>query len=109
MGLSPLEMEVTEWQWRVHTSRNSGFDMPAVTYYGSLSDLPVTEYFPINNGGYAAQRSTAQLAEIAKSSGASTDNSELELIVDSLNKAKHPAKIKYRMDGRFHKVLAREF
>ena len=109
MGLTPLEMEVTEWQWRVHTSRNSGFDMPAVTYYGSLSDQPVTEYFPINNGGYAAQRSTAQLAEIAKSSGASTDNSQLELIVDSLNKAKHPAKIKYRMDGRFHKVLAREF
>jgi DNA repair protein RadD len=109
MGLHPQEMEVTEWQWRIHTSRTSGIDMPAVTYYGELSDPAVTEYFPINNGGYASERAIKAIGAIAMQAGADQSKTEIDEIVDSLNSAKPPARIKFRKDGKFFRVLARTY
>ena len=36
MGLDATEMDITDWQWRRHTSRASGKEMLRVTYYLSL-------------------------------------------------------------------------
>jgi DNA repair protein RadD len=108
MGLHPQEMDVTDWQWRVHTSRTSGLDMPAVTYYGGMLEA-VTEYFPINNGGYASERALKTIGSIAMQSGADQSKTELNEIVDSLNSAKAPAAIKYKKDGKFFRVLVRQW
>ena len=108
MGIHPQEMEVTDWQWRVHTSRTSGLDMPAVTYYGGMIEA-VTEYFPINNGGYASEKAIRTIGSIAIKSGADQSKTELNEIVDSLNSAKAPAAIKYKKDGKFFRVLARQW
>lgn len=137
MGLQPQEMEVTEWQWRVHTSRTSGIDMPAVTYYGGMLEA-VTEYFPINNGGYASDKAKKAVYDIALQADAiqmalkvqrsiekkrefyiqndlgvlqMTGGFEMEIneIVDSLNSAKAPSSIKYKKDGKFYRVLARQW
>jgi len=51
MGVDVQEMTVTEWRWRKHTSRASGKEMLAVSYYGALSDPLVEEYFPVTHGG----------------------------------------------------------
>ena len=51
MGLDGQELEVTSWTWRKHISKASGIEMLAVTYYGGLSDTPITEYLPIMHEG----------------------------------------------------------
>jgi DNA repair protein RadD len=104
-------MTVQSWQWRRHTSRASGKDMLLVSYYGGLSDPAVSEYFPVMHDGYAGQKALATVADIAQSakvtfSGAIT----LDDWADTLNAASvPPATINYRRDGRFYRVLRREW
>jgi len=59
MGLEGKELEVSAWAWKEHTSKASGKQMLAVTYYGGLSDAPITEYLPILHEGYAGDRAWA--------------------------------------------------
>ena len=67
MGLEGKDLDVTAWNWRIHTSRASGKMMLACTYYGSLSDKPITEYLPVLHDGYAGQRAMQQLFSMANS------------------------------------------
>lgn len=111
MGLEGQELEVTSWRWRWHTSKASGKEMLAVTYYGSLSDAPITEYFVIFHEGYAGQMALQKLAAIAKSSNcinallyAKTD------IAEEMNKqSTPPSMIEFRKDGKFFKVTRRRW
>ena len=110
MGVEAAEMTVQSWQWRRHTSRASGKDMLLVSYYGGLSDPAVSEYFPVTHDGYAGQKALAALADIAQSarvafSGAIT----LDDWADRLNAGATPATINYRRDGKFYRVLRREW
>jgi DNA repair protein RadD len=114
MGMEGKDFEVTGWSWRRHISKASGNLMLACTYYGSLSDKPITEYFPVLNDGYAGQMALQKLMAIAEKSGA--DLSEisrlkgaeaLDYIVIQMGKSKHPNAIEYRMDGKFFKVVRR--
>lgn len=109
MGLDPIEMAVTGWQWRKHTSRASGKEMLAVSYYGGLSDQPVKEYFPVTHEGYAGQKAVQALVQIATKADAfaALNASELPVIANRLTQAKAPAMIKYKRDGKFHRVLQR--
>lgn len=109
MGIEASEMDITDWSWRVHISRTSGDEMPAVTYYGGFLDEAVTEYFPINHIGWAGEKATRTIGSIAAKSGASLDVVGVSAIVEELSKAKPPRSIKYKRDGKFYRVLARVF
>ena len=113
MGLEGIDMSVSAWQWRVHTSRTSGKEMLAVTYYGTLSDPPVTEYLPITHEGYAGTKAINMLIGMAQSGGMMDGG----LATDSLDSmahrmshhAKPPSRIEYRKDGKFHRVTKRSW
>lgn len=109
MGDEGTEMAVTDWRWAPHTSRASGKEMVRVTYYGSLSDPPVTEYLPILHEGYAGQRALATLAGIASGSGVLIPDSGLSQLCDALNSGRLPSLIEYRKDGKFYRVVRREW
>jgi len=109
MGESGIEMEVSQWTWRKHISRTSGKEMLSVTYYGGLSELPVTEYLAVTHDGYAGTKSRRLLAEIAAKSGALLDYKVADLvqIADAMNESNHPYEISYRKDGKFFTVIDR--
>jgi DNA repair protein RadD len=114
MGMEGKDFEVTSWSWRRHISKASGNLMLACTYYGSLSDKPITEYLPVLNDGYAGQMALQKLVAIAEKCEADLsrvnilEGSEaLDYIVIQMGKAKHPNFIEYRMDGKFFKVVRR--
>lgn len=116
MGLEGQEVEVSSWNWRIHTSRASGKMMLACTYYGNLSDKPITEYLPVLHDGYAGQRAMQQLFKMANSSGAhlaEAANLEGEQGLDYLSvqmsNSKPPSSIEYRLDGKFHRVIKRSW
>ena len=107
MGLRPVEMPVTDWRWKVHTSRSSGKTMLAVTYYGHLSDPPVTEYLPVMHEGYAGERAMQRLDSIASMAGAAfRAGDDLESVAGRLNGSTPPAAIDYKRDGKFYRVLS---
>lgn len=114
MGLEGTEMTVSDWRWRVHTSRASGKLMLAVTYYGGLSDKPVTEYLPVLHDGYAGDKAIRQLMGMVRDSRAEVSPGEridgeegLAVIAWRMNRSRHPAMIEYRADGKFFRVLMR--
>lgn len=114
MGIALQEMPVTAWQWRVHVSRATGQPLLACTYYGALSDRPITEYFPVLHDGYAGQMATRQLVSIANASGADLSGAAtmagpagLAYVARQMTGSAHPAQIAYRRDGKFYRVLRR--
>ena len=116
MGLEGKELEVSSWNWRRHVSRASGKEMLSCTYYGSLSDKPITEYLPVLHDGYAGQKAMQQLFAMANSSGAHLteaahlEGSEgLDYIAVQMSKSRPPTSIEYRMDGKFYRVLQRNW
>ena len=111
MGMDTTEMGVTEWQWRQHISRASGKAMLAVTYYGALSDRPITEYLTVSHDGYAGQKARVVLAKIVQQSEAGDvmQSETLDDVAFFLNKANFPALIKFKKDGKFHRVMDRRW
>jgi DNA repair protein RadD len=109
MGLDPLTMRVQTWQWREHTSRSSGKEMIKVTYYGALSDPPVTEYFPIWHEGYAGEKAMRLLSRIMQDAGILKRQDDLKNELLHLNASAPPHQIEYRKDGKFYRVTARHF
>jgi DNA repair protein RadD len=84
--------------------------MLCVSYYGELSDPSVTEYLPVTHEGYAGQKAISQLVKIAQSAGATFDGvSLLEDWAKRLNDAHPPIVITYKRDGKYHRVLRREW
>jgi len=111
MGIEGQELDVSEWKWRKHVSRTSGKDMLAVTYYGALSDPQITEYLPVKHEGYARERAIALLMKIARDSKANFSNMArtLEDFADIMNNATPPKVVEFRKDGKFYRVLRREW
>jgi DNA repair protein RadD len=110
MGIEASEMLVTGWIWRKHISKVSGKEMLAVTYYGALSDKPITEYLPINHDGYAGQKAIWLLVQMKGKSGApNTLDNSLDGIAQAMNAGAFPYKINYKQDGKFYRVLTREW
>ena len=116
MGLEGKDMEVSSWIWRRHVSRASGKEMLSCTYYGSLSDKPITEYLPVLHDGYAGQKAMRQLMTMANSSGAHLaeaahmeGSKALDYIAVQMSNSTPPKSIEYRMDGKFHRVIKRSW
>lgn len=106
MGLTPLEMEVTDWKWTKHKSRTSGKEMIKLRYYGGLSDPIVDEYFPVTHSGYAAQKAIKTLIQIG---GTQIKLDTIEETIKQLAEVNPPTVIKFRKDGKFFRVIARVF
>lgn len=110
MGLEGSELDVTSWSWRKHTSRTSGKEMLSCTYYGSLSDKPITEYLPVLHEGYAGQKAMLLLYNMAQSANAQMAGGEgLDHLADRMNVSQPPKVVEYRMDGKFHRVIKRSW
>lgn len=113
MGLNGVTLNVTAWQWRVHTSRTSGKQMLAVTYYGALSDPSVTEYLPVTHEGYAGSKAINLLVSMAQA-GEMMDgglaNATLDEMAHRMNShTKPPRQIEYRKDGKFFRIIKRSW
>lgn len=116
MGLEGKELTVTSWNWRRHVSRASGKQMLSCTYYGAMSDRPITEYLPVMHEGYAAERAIRQLFSMASASGADLSQAVdmageegLDAISVQMSNSKPPKSIEYKMDGKFYRVLKRDW
>ena len=110
MGLDGTDMTVTGWKWREHTSLASGKIMLAVSYYGRLSDPAVTEYFPVLHEGYAGQRAMKEVIKIADKArivGMNVDN--LSSLAAQLTNGNAPIQIKYKKDGKFFRIIKKEW
>lgn len=111
MGIHGTEMAVTGWQWRKHISRASGKEMLSCTIYGGISDKPVTSYHPVLHEGYAGQKSRQEIAYIAEQANAKISYSSADLtdLAIQLNKGMPPSMIEYKVDGKFFRVIRREW
>jgi DNA repair protein RadD len=109
MGADGTDFEVTTWTWRKHISRASGKEMLSLTYYGSLSDPPVTEYLAVTHDGYAGEKSRRLLADIAYKAGVVLDygTAELHEMAQTLTEGQPPSEIEFRREGKFFTVLQR--
>jgi len=107
MGLEPQEMAVTGWAWRKHTSRTSGKDMLSCTFYGGLADPIVTEYLPVLHEGFAGEKARRQVISIALKSGADDLSDDLTEMAKALTASQAPALLKFKRDGKFHRVIER--
>jgi len=116
MGLEGQDMDVSSWNWRKHISKASGKQMLSCTYYGSLSDKPITEYLPIFHQGYAGQRAMEQLMAMARHAGATinyevsmSEDEGLDYLAVSMSNASPPHQIEFKRDGKFHRVVRRQW
>jgi DNA repair protein RadD len=111
MGVEGTDMEVSAWQWRKHISRASGREMLSCTFYGGLSDPPVTEYLAVTHEGYAGERSRRLLADIAHKAGVTLDYAAVDLhqMAQQMTEGKPPAQIEHKKEGKFFTVLKRTF
>lgn len=110
MGLHGTDLECQSWEWRRHVSRISGKEMLAVTYYGHLSDKPITEYLPVLHDGYAGQKAMQTLSFIASRSGVEYRKGGGDIIdnvISTFSNAKPPSIVEYRMDGKFPRIINR--
>lgn len=111
MGVEGVDMEVTAWTWRKHISRASGREMLSVTYYGGLSDPPVTEYLTVTHDGYAGEKSRRLLADIAHKAGVTLNYAAVDLhqMAQQMTEGRPPATIEFKKEGKFFTVLKRTF
>ncbi len=112
MGLDGVDMAITDWHWRKHVSRASGNEMIALTYYGGLTDPPITEYLPVLNQGYAGNKAMQLLHDIAQRSNATLSGingtaEPLTYLVKQMNDSNPPNMIEYKRDGKFYRVVKR--
>lgn len=113
-GINPDDvqtLEVTEWAWRRQTSR-SGKDMLTVTYYGRLSDRPVTEYLTVMHDGYAGQKAWTTVAKIAAKVADHIPpgllvREDLDEVAEAMTKAPHPSEVRYTVDGKYNRITGR--
>jgi len=105
------ELIVKSWFWQKHTGKTSNVDMLKLTYYGDLSDTPITEYLTIMHDSYAGTKARTLLATIARNAQVELNYNEADLIdiAQIMNNGKHPNLIEYKKNGKFYNVVNREW
>jgi DNA repair protein RadD len=111
MGNEGTDMEVSAWTWRKHISRASGREMLSVTYYGGLSDPPVTEYLAVTHDGYAGEKSRRALAELAHCAGLHLDYAigDLHDLAQQMTDGQPPITIEFKREGKFFTIINRSW
>lgn len=116
MGDQGTEMSVTDWSWRRHVSQASGKLMVSVTYYGGLSDPPITEYLPLLHAGFAGEKALGTLYYIANKAQSVlnqindvTDSDAIDYVAAQMNQGFPPVSIEYKRDGKFFRVVKRKW
>ena len=115
MGMEPKTMLVARWQWKVHTSKTSGKEMLAVSYYSArLLDDPVTEYFAVTHEGYAGDKANRQIKAITENANGNAvvapsriEPQDMLAFVSSISRMQPPAEIQYQREGKYHRVTKR--
>lgn len=109
MGIKGRDMNVTSWVWRSHVSSTSGRDLIKCTYYGDLSDAPITQYFNIFGHGANRDKAMQEVSMIAVNAGVpeTMKYSDAVSICESLNGGNPPSLLEFRMDGKFPTILRR--
>ena len=109
MGFDGTDLEVSSWTWRKHISRASGKEMLSVSYYGGLSDPPVTEYLAVTHDGYAGEKSRRLLADIAYKSKSKLTYlmADLHDMAQILTEGQPPSAIEFKREGKFFSIIRR--
>ena len=104
-------LKILYWEWIEYTGKKSGKKMLRVTYHGSaLSDRPIHEYLVIWHDGYAGAKAMATLKEIAWRAGVDLNKpADAAELCRALAGADAPAQINYKMDGKFPRIISREW
>ena len=111
MGVEGVDMEVSAWTWRKHISRASGREMLSCTFYGGLSDPPVTEYLAVTHDGYAGEKSRRLLSDIAYKANVALDYRATDLhdMAQQMTEGQPPSQIEFKREGKFFTVLKRSW
>lgn len=111
MGIKGTDLEVKEWNWTKHIGKQSSKEMLKVTYYGGLSDTPVSEYLTVAHDGYPGQKSRTLLAILANKSGVKLNYADSDLIdtANLLNTGIPPKEVEYKKDGKYFRVIDRRW
>ena len=116
MGNEPEEMRVRGWWWYVKESRAKQINMLCVDYENAeLVGDKITEYITILHDGYARYKAEITLNAIIDGSGADisqmtgSEDYYLEKLAEVFNHAKAPDSITIKKDGRYYRVLKRNW
>jgi len=96
------EMDVSSWFWSLQYSK-AGKQMIVCRYYGQLDEKPISEYFCVFHDGFAGNKARKAFMEVSLKAGLKTQPERTE----ELENARPPDKIRYMMDGRFHRIIER--
>ena len=109
MGFEGTDLEVSSWHWRKHISRASGKEMLSVSYYGGLSDPPVTEYLAVTHDGYAGEKSRRLLSEVAHRASVDLDYgaTDLHQMAQQMTEGQPPSAIEFKREGKFFSIIRR--
>lgn len=111
-------MRVKLWIWSKHISTTSGKEMLRVDYYGSnLSDPRVTEYLTVKHDGFAGEKAWGTVNRIltsVKQAGSVLPEGmiargDLDEFSTVMSDAVKPDEIRYTRDGKFHRILQRNW
>ena len=85
--------------------------MLSITYYGSLSDAPVTEYLAVTHDGYAGEKSRRLLADLAHSASVELDygSADLHELAQTMTAGVPPSSIEFKKEGKFFTVINRSW
>lgn len=111
LGSSHEEMELTGWSWRSQISKKTEIEMLVVTYYGALSDKPVTEYLTVAHPGRAGMRARQTLFELTSDSMEAKKAIQTAVCLSDvchiMDQLPPPDSIKYAKNGKFFDIKAR--
>ncbi len=106
MGLSPMEMQVSSWQWTMATARNGRRMLACRFYSASLSRQPLTRFYCLWHDGLAAQLALESLCRVAGHAGVDlSEHATPEDLCEAFDGARPPARIQYRRSGKYYDVI----
>lgn len=110
MGIDFVDMEVSDWEWSEHTSKQSGKEMLKVRYYPENPlQSPITEYLCVTHSGYAGRMAVQTLRRIMDGCGLRDKSGDFSIVeaAEMLNNQPAPSTVSYKRDGKFFRVASR--
>jgi len=105
MGFDLPAMELTGWEWGLHTSKKEGRQCFKISYYGALSDPVIKQYLCVLHDGFAGMKAMKELSKLAEMTGVNLkDHETLQDVCLAMNQAKAPHSIEYKKVGKFYEV-----